>query len=133
MPIYEYRCKQGHTFEVMRRMTDGPVLSCETCSAPVQRVFRPIAVHFKGTGFYTTDYGSRKSAREREAGERAGEQAKAEGSKDLKDGSPSSDSKDSTGSQGSKESTQGSKESKDSKPAKSDSATSSTAKSSSTD
>lgn len=132
MPIYEYRCNQGHTFEVTRRMTDGPVLSCETCSAPVQRVFRPIAVHFKGTGFYTTDYGSRKSAREREAGERAGEQAKAEGSKDLKDGSGSSDSKDSTGSQGSKESKE-SKESKDSKPAKSDSATSSTAKSSSTD
>ena len=65
MPIYEYRCEQGHTFEVMQRMTDDPVASCETCSAPVQRVFHPVAVHFKGSGFYNTDYGTRKRAREK--------------------------------------------------------------------
>jgi putative FmdB family regulatory protein len=67
MPIYEYRCDQGHTFEVMRRIDDDPVVTCETCSAPVERVFRPIAVHFKGKGFYNTDYGTRKRAREMEA------------------------------------------------------------------
>ena len=67
MPIYEYRCEQGHTFEVMQRMTDDPVLSCRTCEAPVQRVFHPIAVHFKGSGFYNTDYGTRKRAREKES------------------------------------------------------------------
>ncbi len=61
MPIYEYRCEQGHTFEVMQRMTDDPLISCSTCEAPVQRVFHPVAVHFKGSGFYSTDYG-RKSA-----------------------------------------------------------------------
>jgi putative FmdB family regulatory protein len=61
MPIYEYRCKRGHTFEVMQRMTDDPLTSCSTCDAPVQRVFHPVAVHFKGSGFYTTDYGKRKS------------------------------------------------------------------------
>ena len=61
MPIYEYRCERGHTFEVMQRMTDDPVASCSTCEAPVQRVFHPVAVHFKGSGFYTTDYGKRKS------------------------------------------------------------------------
>ena len=60
MPIYEYRCDNGHTFEVMQRMTDDPVAVCETCSAPVQRVFHPVAVHFKGSGFYNTDYGKRK-------------------------------------------------------------------------
>lgn len=60
MPIYEYRCDKGHTFEVMQRMTDDPVEKCETCSAPVQRVFHPVAVHFKGSGFYNTDYGKRK-------------------------------------------------------------------------
>ncbi len=65
MPIYEYRCEQGHTFEVMQRMTDDPVSTCETCSAPVQRVFHPVAVHFKGSGFYNTDYGTRKRAREK--------------------------------------------------------------------
>src|SRR5438270_11302566 len=64
MPIYEYRCGQGHTFEVMQRMTDDPVAVCQTCSAPVERVFHPIAVHFKGSGFYNTDYGTRKRSRE---------------------------------------------------------------------
>jgi putative FmdB family regulatory protein len=61
MPIYEYRCDNGHTFEVMQKMTDDPVTECETCGAPVQRVFHPVAVHFKGSGFYNTDYGKRKS------------------------------------------------------------------------
>src|SRR5437588_2632150 len=64
MPIYEYRCEQGHTFEVMQRMSDDPVSSCQTCSAPVERIFHPVAVHFKGSGFYSTDYGSRKRSRE---------------------------------------------------------------------
>jgi putative FmdB family regulatory protein len=62
MPIYEYRCDRGHIFEVMQRMTDDPVSSCSTCEAPVQRVFHPVAVHFKGSGFYNTDYGKKKGA-----------------------------------------------------------------------
>jgi putative FmdB family regulatory protein len=62
MPIYEYRCERGHTFEVMQRMTDDPLTSCSTCEAPVQRVFHPVAVHFKGSGFYSTDYGKKKPA-----------------------------------------------------------------------
>jgi len=66
MPIYEYRCEQGHTFEVMQRMSDDPVSSCRTCEAPVQKVFHPIAVHFKGSGFYNTDYGTRKRSREKD-------------------------------------------------------------------
>jgi putative FmdB family regulatory protein len=60
MPIYEYRCENGHTFEVMQRMTEDPVVTCTTCEAPVQRVFHPVAVHFKGSGFYNTDYGKQK-------------------------------------------------------------------------
>jgi putative FmdB family regulatory protein len=66
MPIYEYRCENGHLFEVMQRMTDDPVASCTTCDAPVQRVFHPVAVHFKGKGFYNTDYGTRRRNREQE-------------------------------------------------------------------
>jgi putative FmdB family regulatory protein len=62
MPIYEYRCERGHTFEVMQRMTDDPLTSCSTCDAPVERVFHPVAVHFKGSGFYSTDYGKKKAA-----------------------------------------------------------------------
>ncbi|MBA2545689.1 MAG: hypothetical protein H0V15_02330 [Solirubrobacterales bacterium] len=56
MPIYEYRCESGHQFEVIQSMSADPVTSCEECGAPVERVFHPIAVHFKGSGFYNTDY-----------------------------------------------------------------------------
>ena len=62
MPIYEYRCEKGHTFEVLQRMSDDPIQKCEVCGAPVQRVFHPVAVHFKGSGFYNTDYGKQKRA-----------------------------------------------------------------------
>ena len=61
MPIYEYRCEQGHTFEVMQRITDDTLTVCEEHGTPVQRVFHPVAVHFKGSGFYNTDYGKKKS------------------------------------------------------------------------
>ena len=62
MPIYEYRCDRGHNFEVMQRMVDDPLTACSTCGAPVQRVFHPVAVHFKGSGFYNTDYGKKKKS-----------------------------------------------------------------------
>src|SRR2546423_5715054 len=62
MPIYEYRCENGHTFEVLQRMSDEPVKKCEVCGAAVHRVFHPVAVHFKGSGFYNTDYGKQKRA-----------------------------------------------------------------------
>ena len=71
MPIYEYRCPNGHTFEVFQRMSDPPVAACETCGAsPVEKLLFPVAVHFKGSGFYSTDYGrgSRKAAKEGESG-----------------------------------------------------------------
>jgi putative FmdB family regulatory protein len=64
MPIYEYRCEKGHTFEVMQKMTDDPVTVCETHGTKVERVFHPVAVHFKGKGFYNTDYGTRRRNRE---------------------------------------------------------------------
>ena len=56
MPIYEYRCARGHQFDVLQRMTDDWVTECTDCGAPVERVFRAPAVHFKGSDFYTTDY-----------------------------------------------------------------------------
>jgi putative FmdB family regulatory protein len=62
MPIYEYKCENGHLFEALQKMADDPLTACEQCGAPVQRVFHPVAVHFKGSGFYTTDYGSGKAA-----------------------------------------------------------------------
>jgi len=89
MPIYEYRCGQGHTFEVMQRMSDDPVASCQTCAAPVERVFHPVAVHFKGSGFYNTDYGTRKRSREQK------ETGQGEGKSSAEEGSSGSDTKQS--------------------------------------
>jgi putative FmdB family regulatory protein len=65
VPIYEYRCPNGHTFEVFQRMSDAPPEACEVCGAsPMEKVLFPVAVHFKGSGFYSTDYGrgGRKTA-----------------------------------------------------------------------
>jgi putative FmdB family regulatory protein len=67
MPIYEYRCPNGHTFELFQRMSDPPAEKCEICSAsPVEKVLYPVSVHFKGSGFYTTDYG-RGSGKKKDA------------------------------------------------------------------
>jgi putative FmdB family regulatory protein len=58
MPIYEYRCPDGHTFEVFQRMSDSPLEKCEICGkGPIEKVLYPVSVHFKGSGFYSTDYG----------------------------------------------------------------------------
>jgi len=58
VPIYEYRCPKGHTFEIFQKMADAPVEVCAICGAgPVEKILFPIAVHFKGSGFYSTDYG----------------------------------------------------------------------------
>jgi putative FmdB family regulatory protein len=92
MPIYEYRCENGHTFEVMQRITEDPVSTCTTCQASVQRVFHPIAVHFKGSGFYNTDYGTRKRAREQK------ESSGGEGSSSTSSNSDSGKSGSSNGS-----------------------------------
>ena len=71
MPIYEYRCPDGHTFEVFQRMSDPPSEVCEVCGkAPVEKVLYPVAVHYKGSGFYSTDYGKggRKAAAVKDGG-----------------------------------------------------------------
>jgi putative FmdB family regulatory protein len=73
MPIYEYRCTNGHTFEVIQSMSDDPVETCEQCGAPVERVFHPVAVHFKGSGFYSTDYGAKAKAGASKDGDSGGD------------------------------------------------------------
>jgi len=93
MPIYEYRCERGHQFEVMQKMTDDPVLSCTRCDAPVQRVFHPVAVHFKGKGFYNTDYGTRRRNRELERSGKDGADKTESKSKESSSSSSTADSK----------------------------------------
>jgi putative FmdB family regulatory protein len=88
MPIYEYRCENGHTFEAMQRMTEDPLTECTVCGAPVQRVFHPVAVHFKGSGFYNTDYGKKKTPAASEPGSKSSDSKPSE--------SKSSDSKSSS-------------------------------------
>ena len=63
MPIYEYRCPKGHHFERFQSMTAAAPETCDVCGAsPVEIVLYPVAVHYKGSGFYTTDYGKGKAA-----------------------------------------------------------------------
>lgn len=62
MPTYEYKCGDcSHQFERFQKMSDDPVAECESCGGSVQRILFPVAVHFKGTGFYTTDYARKKT------------------------------------------------------------------------
>jgi putative FmdB family regulatory protein len=84
VPFYEYRCDKGHTFEVMQKMTDDPVSECEKCGRPVQRVFHPVAVHFKGSGFYNTDYGKKGKKPTPESGSDSKSEAKSETKSDSK-------------------------------------------------
>ena len=60
MPIYEYTCDNGHVFDVIQKMTDEPLRECQECGAPAARVLSAPAIHFKGSGFHNTDYGTRK-------------------------------------------------------------------------
>jgi putative FmdB family regulatory protein len=62
MPIYEYKCEKGHVFDVIQKMSEEPLGECQECGAPAERVLHPVAVHFKGSGFYNTDYGKKKKA-----------------------------------------------------------------------
>ncbi|HSC50644.1 MAG TPA: zinc ribbon domain-containing protein [Gaiellaceae bacterium] len=78
MPIYEYRCPNGHLFELFQRIGDPMPETCEVCGeGPVERVLYPVAVHFKGSGFYTTDYG--RGSRRKEPASKDGSGSSSEG------------------------------------------------------
>ena len=84
MPIYEYKCENGHVFDTIQKMSDEPLSECQECGAPAERVLHPVAVHFKGSGFYNTDYGKKKKGGDSKGG------AESKGGADSK---PKSDSK----------------------------------------
>ena len=68
VPIYEYRCPEGHTFERFQSMTAPAPERCDVCGAsPVELVLYPVAIHYKGSGFYSTDYGKRGAAAKKES------------------------------------------------------------------
>ena len=92
MPIYEYKCENGHVFDAIQKMTDEPLTSCEECGAPAARVLTPPAIHFKGSGFHNTDYGTK----------RGGGNGGSESSSETSGDSASSSSKSDSGKSGSK-------------------------------
>ena len=110
MPIYEYRCPKGHTFERFQSMTAPAPEKCDVCGAtPLEIVLYPVAVHYKGSGFYSTDYGKKgAAAAKKDGGESGGSSSGDSG------GAPSGDSGSSSSSDSG---------SKSDAPAKSDSST----------
>ena len=77
MPIYEYKCPNGHVFERFQRMGEPSPDGCDECGeGPVQRVLYPVAVHFKGSGFYSTDYG--RGSRKKEPSKDGAEPSKSD-------------------------------------------------------
>jgi putative FmdB family regulatory protein len=111
MPIYEYRCKKGHTFDVMQRFSDDALDACEVCGAPAQRVLHAPAVHFKGSGFYNTDYGTKKRSREMKEKENS-KKSESSSSSSSSSESKSSSSSDSSSNGSSSKSSESSSKSK---------------------
>jgi putative FmdB family regulatory protein len=97
MPIYEYKCENGHIFDVMQKLAEDPLSSCVECGAPVKKVLHPVGISFKGSGFYSTDY-SKKGPKEAATKETSTNANGDKGSKDKKDkekpaGTPASSGK----------------------------------------
>jgi putative FmdB family regulatory protein len=92
MPIYEYKCENGHVFDVIQRMSDEPLTECQECGAPAERVLHPVAVHFKGSGFYNTDYGKKKKGGANGGSSESSSESKSGESKSS-DSKPPGDSK----------------------------------------
>lgn len=88
MPIYEYKCENGHVFDAIQKMTDEPLTKCEECGAPASRVLTPPAIHFKGSGFHNTDYGTKRGG---------GNGSSESGSEKSSDSGSGGDSKSSSG------------------------------------
>src|SRR3954467_7663039 len=92
MPIYEYKCDNGHVFEVIQKMADEPLSKCEECGAPAARVLTAPAIHFKGSGFHNTDYGTRKgggNGGSEGGGEKSGDSGSSSESKSSSSGGES--------------------------------------------
>ena len=84
MPIYEYKCENGHVFDVMQKLSEDPLTSCVECGAPVRKVLHPVGISFKGSGFYSTDY-SKKGPREPATKDTSSSTNGEKDSKDKKD------------------------------------------------
>jgi len=102
MPIYEYRCDEGHEVDVMQSITEPPLEKCPECGAPTRRVLHSPAIHFKGSGFHNTDYGTRSRAKSGDGSDGGGSDSSGSGS-----GSDTPKSGDSPGSSGTESGSKG--------------------------
>ena len=92
MPVYEYRCRDcGHEFEIQQSMSDDTLTVCPSCGGDLRKVFSPVGIAFKGSGFYKNDSGSR-------SGSSKGDGSKADGSKSESSASGSDSSSSSSSS-----------------------------------
>ena len=92
MPIYEYKCDNGHVFDVLQKMSEESLTECVECGAPAHRVLTAPAVHFKGSGFYNTDYGKRKGGGSNGSSSESSSDSGSSSSSDSSSSSGSSDS-----------------------------------------
>lgn len=82
MPTYEYKCPNGHVFEIFKRIADPQPDNCPVCGAsPVETVLYPVPVHFRGSGFYSTDYGRGGGAKREPAKESSSDSDSGSGDK----------------------------------------------------
>ena len=90
MPIYEYKCENGHVFDVMQRMSEDPLEECVECGAPVRKVLHPVGISFKGSGFYSTDYRSNGAKTESKETAKSDSSSSSEGNGSEKKGEKAS-------------------------------------------
>ncbi len=91
VPIYEYECENSHRFDLRQSFNDDPVAACPVCDLSAKRLFRPVPVHFKGSGFYVNDYG-RAGSGGSDSSSSDGQDTKDSGSKTSDSTAKSSDS-----------------------------------------
>lgn len=116
MPIYEYRRPDGTTFELMQKMSEDALTHDPETGVPVQRVLTAPAIHFKGSGFHNTDYGTRKRNREKAASESSSSSSSPDSSSSSSDGGSKSDSSSESSSSSSSSSSSDSSSGSSSKP-----------------
>ena len=112
MPTYAYRCTAcSHDFEIVQAISDSGLTTCPECGGALRKVFHPVGVAFKGSGFYRTDSRAASAKGSTNSGKESGDKPAAASSGDGSSAgsSDSASSKASTADSASKKSTESSK------------------------
>jgi len=77
MPLYEYECQNcGRHLEIIQKFSDDPLTECPKCRGAVEKVVSAPAIHFKGSGWYITDYARKDADKKKQAESSASEKTK---------------------------------------------------------